>query len=151
MGAGSSTAAPDGNGPPHLDRQQLANVQARFASVVSRNSSNTICSGTSATGGSSSIGGTANGRLAATLRRATSGARGSSKPAPTASIAELSALPELSGNPLLPRILSALDGDGDGRLSAAEWARAVELFAAPSGLEELYHLAFRVVDADRVR
>lgn len=41
--------------------------------------------------------------------------------------------------------------DGDGALSFPEFARAAALFAAAGGGEELYRLAFAVVDEDQAR
>lgn len=41
-----------------------------------------------------------------------------------ASIDDLRALPELAGNPLVPRIFSVLDIDGDGKLDLEEFIRA---------------------------
>eukprot|EP00047_Mylnosiga_fluctuans_P002413 m.224392 g.224392 ORF g.224392 m.224392 type:complete len:176 (-) comp11088_c0_seq1:2409-2936(-) len=64
------------------------------------------------------------------------------------SVAEFMALPELQQNPLVERVISIFDSDGDGEIDFKEFIEGISLFSVKGDRDSKLKFAFKIYDMD---
>eukprot|EP00041_Stephanoeca_diplocostata_P005778 m.68503 g.68503 ORF g.68503 m.68503 type:complete len:177 (+) comp15990_c0_seq1:96-626(+) len=65
------------------------------------------------------------------------------------SLEEFMSLPDLNQNPLVERVISIFDTDGDGEIDFEEFIKGISLFSGKGSRDEKLKFAFKIYDVDK--